>query len=166
MQWMQRQGLPTATPLAVWEQRSFGWLTRAILLTEAWQGQAVANLLTVLPAAAAEQLAAAVGMAVARLHQLGFRDRNLDARNLLARRTPDGAWMVAKIDSPRHFLRSPGPPADRAAAADWQRLLPQFPEPKHREVALMAAGVPERQRSRLLATAQQRAGTRRGGAAP
>jgi len=151
--WMQGHQIPSARPLAVWEQRQCGWLCRAMLLTAAWPGQPLATWLEKLTVAEARPLAAAVGSAVARLHTLGFRDRNLDARNLLAASGPHGDWLVAKIDSPRHFLRQPGPPADRAAAADWRRLLPQIQPPELRKVALASAAVPEWQQQWLLTAA-------------
>ena len=56
------------------------------------------------------------------LHEAGFRDRNLDLRNLLARRTSDGAWLVAKIDSPRRVLRRRGHRPDRLVLQDRARL--------------------------------------------
>jgi hypothetical protein len=123
---MQNQGIPTATPVAVVEIRRFGLLRRAILVTEAFAGASVASLLPGLAARQRDELGAAIGGFVAHLHRLGFRDRNLDVRNLLAQRTDDGRWLVVKIDSPRFVLRAPGRTDDSLAAADWARLLPQL----------------------------------------
>ena len=55
------------------------------------------------------------------LHRAGFRDRNLDLRNLIV----DGD-AVCNIDSPRHRVVAPGRCEDALARADWQRLLPQL----------------------------------------
>lgn len=70
-------------------------------------------------------VAAAIGELVGRLHHLGFRDRNLDLRNLLVQRTAEG-WQIAKIDSPRWRLVRPGARIDAATRADWLRLGPQL----------------------------------------
>lgn len=77
--------------------------------------------------AAAERIdaAVAIGRFVYRLHELGFRDRNLDLRNLLLLRTA-AAWQVTKIDSPRFVLRPPSRDEDALSRADWQRLAPQL----------------------------------------
>jgi hypothetical protein len=56
------------------------------------------------------------------MHQLGFRDRNMDLRNWLARRKEDGAWELAKIDSPRFQCLPAGAAEDALAEADWSRL--------------------------------------------
>ena len=65
--------------------------------------------------------ARAVGLFVRALHRAGFRDRNLDLRNLIV----DGD-RVTKIDSPRHRLVEPGDHDDALRRADWDRLLPQL----------------------------------------
>jgi hypothetical protein len=151
--WMLAHQIPTAAPLAVWEQRRLGWVERAILVTATWPGKPLAWWLDSLPIDAGIPLVTAVGAAIARLHRLGFRDRNLDARNLLVARNQAGGWDVVKIDSPRHFLCRPGNQFDRATEADWARLLPQIQAPELREAALLAAAMPDRQRQRLLAVA-------------
>ena len=123
--WMDQHGLPTAAPLGVLEWRHLGFLTRATLLTAEFAGEPASTLLPRLDPEARAELAAAIGALVGRLHTLGFRDGNLDLRNLLARRDDTG-WSIAKIDSPRHRLRPPGAAADRLTGADWSRLLPQL----------------------------------------
>ena len=124
--WLRAHGLPAPAPLWVGEQRACGFLRRAVLVTAAFDGEPCDALLPTLAPPDRSALARAIGTLVARLHTLGFRDRNLDLRNLLARRTDDGVWQVAKIDSPRHRLRRAGSTDDPAARADWARLLPQL----------------------------------------
>lgn len=125
LRWMQERGLPAAEPLAVYERRGCLLLRTAILVTRAFCGEPVERLLPQLDLPARAELARAIGEFVGRLHALGFRDRNLDLRNLLAARdVPGGAWRIAKIDSGRHVLgRRAG---DALARADWRRLLPQL----------------------------------------
>jgi hypothetical protein len=123
--WLHGAGFAAPAPVAVLERRWFGFLRRAVLITLAWPGERVDSLMEKLPPAGRCELAAAVLSLVAALHQRGFRDRNLDLRNLLARREV-GAWIVAKIDSPRWRLCPSGPAADRLAREDWDRLLPQL----------------------------------------
>jgi hypothetical protein len=64
---------------------------------------------------------------VLRLHRAGFRDRNLDLRNILARQGPDG-WELVKIDSPRHCIVQNSDPNDALAKSDWQRLTASLHE--------------------------------------
>lgn len=123
--WIRRHGLPAPEPILAGEARRCGFLVRAVLVTAAFAGEPVPAWLARLDPAERRALARAVGELVGRLHRLGFRDRNLDLRNLLARREVDGTWTVAKIDSPRHRLRAPGH-VDRLLRADWDRLLPQL----------------------------------------
>ncbi len=123
--WLRHNGLPAPAPILVGETRRCGFLVRAVLVTEAFDGESVDALLPRLDAADRSRLAAAIGDLIGRLHRLGFRDGNLDLRNLLARRVDADTWVVAKIDSPRHRLLAPGRD-DRWARADWDRLLPQL----------------------------------------
>ncbi len=102
-----------------------GLLARATLVTTAFDGTPADQLLAQLNPGERRELAQAIGRLVGRLHSLGFRDRNLDLRNLLVAR--DGAtFVVAKIDSPRFRLRAAGRTGDDLARADWARLLPQL----------------------------------------
>lgn len=137
--WMQQHGVPSAVPVGVVEVRRLGFVRRAILVTEAFAGGPADALLPALPPRDRETLGAAIGARVAQLHHLGFRDRNLDLRNLLARRNDDATWCVVKIDSPRFVLRRAGRPDDALAAADWARLLPQLEPFGLAEVARRAA---------------------------
>lgn len=124
--WMRQHELPAAEPVLAAESRRGGFLTRATLVTAAFAGEPVGDWLARIGPDERTALARAIGDLVGRLHRLGFRDRNLDLRNLLAQRDDGGAWTVAKIDSPRHRLCAPGREDDRLAAADWARLLPQL----------------------------------------
>jgi hypothetical protein len=125
LEWMARQDLPAPQALGVLEHRWLGHLRRAVLVTAEFRGTAVDALLPGLTPPDRLELARAIGALVARLHHLGFRDRNLDLRNLLGQRM-SGGWSIAKLDSPRHVLRAPGNELDALARADWARLLPQL----------------------------------------
>jgi hypothetical protein len=98
----------------------------AILVTVAWPGQSLDRLLPELPEARRQQLAKDLGHFVANLHRRGFRDRNLDLRNLLARERPDRSFELCKIDSGRFRIVAAGHSDDALARADWDRLLPQL----------------------------------------
>lgn len=125
MAWLRAHQVPTAAPIAVLETRRFGLLRRAILVTAAFPGTAADTLLPTLAPAEQVDLARAIGRLVGILHRLGFRDGNLDLRNLIVQRHDDG-WCVAKIDSPRFRLCRPGPTEDRWTRRDWARLSPQL----------------------------------------
>jgi len=132
LDWMRQHDLPAPQPVGVLEHRRFGLLRRAVLITEAFAGTAADVLMQQLSGAERGKLAAAIATLVAKLHRLGFRDRNLDLRNLIARAEPPGEsgesgdWLVGKIDSPRHRLRRPGRTDDALARADWARLMGQL----------------------------------------
>jgi hypothetical protein len=126
LDWMRAQEIPTADPVGVLENRAWGLLHRAVLITRTFPGTSVCLLLPDLPPPERRELGRAVGELVGRLHRAGFRDRNLDPRNLLARRTDTGNWCVVKIDSPRYVLRREGDTEDALTRADWARLLPQL----------------------------------------
>jgi hypothetical protein len=102
-------------------------IRRSALITAAWSGDSLALLLPTLAQSERDHLAKSLIDLVRAWHRLGYRDRNLDLRNLLARRRgPD--WHVAKLDSPRWCLAPSGTVNDRLATADWLRLLPQLRE--------------------------------------
>jgi Lipopolysaccharide kinase (Kdo/WaaP) family len=124
--WLRSHEFAAPQPVAVLESRRFGWLRRAVLVSEEWSGRRLDHLLPTLTAADGLLLARVVVRFVAQLHHAGFRDRNLDLRNLLARRDDGGGWLVAKLDSPRYALVRTAATGDRLARADWARLLPQF----------------------------------------
>lgn len=125
LEWLRTRVQAGPRPLAALVERRLGFVCRATLLTTAHGDGSAASLLPQLAPAERQQAGLAIVAFVRRMHELGFRDRNLDLRNLLLARTGDG-WQVAKIDSPRHVLRRPGPPDDALARADWARLLPQL----------------------------------------
>ena len=125
MAWLRAHELPTADPIAVLETRRFGLLRRAVLVSAAFPGTAADTLLATLAPAEQVDLARAIGRLVGSLHRRGFRDGNLDLRNLIVQRHTD-SWCVAKIDSPRYRLCRPGPGEDRWTRRDWARLSPQL----------------------------------------
>jgi hypothetical protein len=119
--WLAEHGFPAPAAFACFERRSAGLLARATLVTAAVPGEPADQLLAMVDEAQRQALGRRIGAFVHRLHALGFRDRNLDLRNLLV----DGD-QIAKIDSPRHVLVRPGAREDRLSRADWARLLPQL----------------------------------------
>ncbi|MFN6145588.1 MAG: lipopolysaccharide kinase InaA family protein [Planctomycetota bacterium] len=125
LQWLRRQGFHAPSPLFAGASRQWGFLARAILITDAWPGKAADIVLPNLETAERNALADAIRTLLRALHARGFRDRNFDLRNVLVHRADDG-WRVAKIDSPRHRLVRPGVRHDRLARADWQRLEAQL----------------------------------------
>jgi hypothetical protein len=105
----------------VFELRSLGLLRRAVLVTAAWPGNDLDRLVTELQPAELADLLRTLCDTVDAWHRAGFRDGNLDLRNLLATRTSAG-WLITKIDSPRFRVARPGLHDDRAARADRRRL--------------------------------------------
>lgn len=136
--WLRGHGFAAPRPLVAWACRSWGFVVRTTLVTEAHPGEAASELLPRLAPTARIAAAQAIGTFVQQLHALGFRDRNLDLRNLLLTCTND-RWVVAKIDSPRFRLRRAGPTDDDLTRADWQRLDPQLAALGLREAAHAAA---------------------------
>lgn len=124
-QWLAAHGFAAAEVRGWVEFRRFGLLCRAILATRTFPGRPLDEVLPLAEPRQRAAIAAEVGTFVARVHRLGFRDRNLDLRNLLLAEEGD-RLRLCKIDSPRHRLVRPGPPTDELAAADWARLLPQL----------------------------------------
>lgn len=130
LRWLNDHELPTVKPLACWESRRFGFVEHASILTATFDGEAADQVFANANEAKRKALATAIGAFVVTLHGKGFRDRNLDLRNLLIRQGTEQIH-IAKIDSPRFQLVRPqspgaGSPKDRLANADWQRLLPQL----------------------------------------
>jgi hypothetical protein len=125
--WLRRNGFEAPRPVAAGERRAMLLIRRCALITAAWSGDSLALLLPTLAQSERDHLAKSLIDLVRAWHRLGYRDRNLDLRNLLARRRgPD--WHVAKLDSPRWCLVPFGTVNDRLATADWLRLLPQLHE--------------------------------------
>ena len=135
--WLRANGFAATEPLACLEWRQFGFLAQATLLTAAYDGEAADCVLPESSTARQRQIAIAIGRLVGALHRLGFRDRNLDLRNLLVQQRDDNI-TIAKIDSPRFRLVRPGDHDDRLCKADWQRLLPQLAELQLAELAYEA----------------------------
>lgn len=121
MAWLRCHGFLAPRVPLVAELRRCGVLHAALLVTEAIPGVALDRALPGMPAAARAELLDALREFVRELHRQGFRDRNLDLRNLI--------WLpgsnppqFAKVDSPRFRLVAPGSGDDALARADWQRL--------------------------------------------
>lgn len=123
--WLRDHGFAAPEPLACFEWRQRGFLSRAALLTAAFDGTAADAILPTADPSQRREIAKAIGAFVVALHERGFRDRNLDLRNLLVHQG-NGQITIAKIDSPRFRLLPKGRRDDSLAAADWQRLLPQL----------------------------------------
>ncbi len=129
--WLAAEGFSCPRVLAWGEHRQRGFLRRALIVTEAWPGKRVDSYLQELPRAEGETLLYAVIDFVERLHRRGFRDRNLDLRNILARPCGDN-WELCKVDSPRFRLVKHTRLDDPLATADWQRLQTSCAEAGHR----------------------------------
>lgn len=123
--WLREHGFVAPEPLACFEWRRLGFLARATVLTAAFGGEAADQILPTADAKNRREIAAAIGAFVTAIHERGFRDRNLDLRNLLVQQQ-EGQITIAKIDSPRFRLVQPGRRDDALATADWNRLLPQL----------------------------------------
>ncbi len=126
MRWLRSHAFPAAEPLLVWELRRYGLLHRALLVTARVAGEPLDRLLPRLPPAECADLLGSLRAWLDRLHAAGFRDRNLDLRNLIAERIPAAGepaprWRITKIDSPRWRLRGSSTD-DRLARQDRQRL--------------------------------------------
>ncbi len=121
LQWLIAHGFPGPRPLALLEARGLAFLRRAVLVTEAWDGLRLDHLLPQLAPRQRDACLRELSRFVHRLHAAGFRDRNLDLRNVLGRTAGDG-FVLAKIDSPRYRLASPGVQVDRWVQADRMRL--------------------------------------------
>lgn len=123
--WLRQNGFEAPRPVAAGERRALLLIRRGALITEAWNGDRLSELLPALDHADRDALATALIALVRAWHRLGYRDRNLDVRNLLARRRGTD-WLIAKLDSPRWCLVPTCAVNDRLATADWSRLLPQL----------------------------------------
>ena len=125
LSWLRSRGF-AGPKVAYWEEiRILGFLRRAILVTAAFPGQPLDAVLAVANTSDRAAIGSALGRFVARLHHCGFRDGNLDLRNLLLH-DDRSILTVAKIDSPKFRVVRRGPSDDRLTRADWARLLPQL----------------------------------------
>ncbi|MFY9343738.1 MAG: lipopolysaccharide kinase InaA family protein [Planctomycetota bacterium] len=136
--WLRDHDFAAPSPVAALVWRRCGFVRRAALVTTAFPGAPASEVLPAATAAERIRVAEAIGTLVGRLHALGFRDRNLDLRNLLVDAAADGP-RIAKIDSPRFVLRARGNADDALARADWERLGPQLAAFGVLEVARAAA---------------------------
>ncbi len=119
--WLAAHRFVAPEAYACFERRQLGFVARAVVVTSPLPGLPADRLLASLPDAGRREVAQRIGRLVHRLHALGFRDRNLDLRNLLVQ-----GDTIAKIDSPRHVLVPPGDREDRLRREDWSRLTPQL----------------------------------------
>ncbi|MBL8753755.1 MAG: hypothetical protein JNK15_10685, partial [Planctomycetes bacterium] len=81
--WLQDHGFAGPTPLVALVWRRLGFVVRATLVTTAWPGTQADLVLAASAAPERNAVAESIGTLVGTLHALGFRDRNLDLRNLL-----------------------------------------------------------------------------------
>jgi hypothetical protein len=140
LEWFGQHNFPAPAFVGFAEVRRLGWLRRAVLVTQKFPGRDLASLLPTTPPPDRDAIGTCIGTFVRRMHHLGFRDRNLDLRNLLLA-DDRSSLAIAKIDSPRHRLVPPGAANDRLARADWTRLLPQLDAFGIAATALRAAGL-------------------------
>lgn len=126
LEWLARHALQPALALACFEWRRFGFVERATLVTREAPGIAADRALQTATPDARRALLAAIDEFVARLHEHGFFDGNLDLRNLIVRDAEHGP-VLAKIDSPRFRIARPtSRTARRLQSRDRARLAPQL----------------------------------------
>lgn len=94
-------GLQAPEPLLVAEWRSGPLLRRALIVTGAAPGRPLDELWPDLTPSERDGIRRQLGRAVEALHAAGYRDRNLDPRNLIVE-SRDGTTRITKIDSPRY----------------------------------------------------------------
>ena len=95
--WLRSKGFEAPEPLACLEHRIAGALRRAVLVTATQPGERIDHLLTDLVPTELDALLTHLEQHVEAMHAAGFRHRNLDLRNLLARRESN-AWVIATLD--------------------------------------------------------------------
>lgn len=122
LRWLADAGFAGPRALGYAEARCLGFLRCAVLATEAWPSRALPEVWPTLDAGPRAGLLAAVWRFVDALHAHGFVDRNLDPRNLLVAVEGDGAFRIAKIDSPRYRILPRGRRLTRLVAEDRARL--------------------------------------------
>ena len=130
--WLAENGFEAPRVRAVVESRVLGigvggtlldgFLVRGVLVTDAWPGVPLSTLLPELDPNGQVAVLESLREFVSRLHASGFRDGNLDLRNILAREHDGTGWRFAKIDSPRFRLVRGRSQDDALASRDWQRL--------------------------------------------
>jgi hypothetical protein len=122
--WLAGRGLQRELRVAMAERRTFGFLREAVLVTAEFVGEPLDHWLSRAAAADRERILEALWDWVARVHETGHRDRNLDARNVLVRVDGDRVEF-AKIDSPESFRVRDGTRMDRWRREDLRRLKEQ-----------------------------------------
>ncbi|MDA0932864.1 MAG: hypothetical protein O3C51_05340 [Planctomycetota bacterium] len=123
LRWLGARGFAVAAPLALAEARVGPFLRRAVLVTRDFGGPDLRSWLAASDGPERTEVLEALASFITALHSAGFHDRNLDPRNLLARREADGTLVITKIDSPRFVLAPPGSRrARRLEAEDMARL--------------------------------------------
>lgn len=132
--WLRCHGFHAPEAVAVAEARKLGVLHAAVVLTRAVAGAPLTTVLPRLDPAARDALLGHLKHFVSALHEAGFRDRNLDLRNILVQGSADAPWFT-KIDSPRYRVRAAHRAGDRLARADWRRL--------HASLAELGLGWPQ-----------------------
>ena len=120
--WLSTHGFAGPRPLAVFEARQLGFLVTAVLVTQAWPGRDLSELLPDLSARECERCVAELWHFLEQLHGAGFRDGNFHLRNVLARPLDSGSFEFAKIDSPKFHLVAAGLRSDRRALCDRAQL--------------------------------------------
>lgn len=117
--WLLARGFAAPQPLVVAERRGFSGLRVAVLATETVAGERLDRWLPTVDGGRQKDVLRALARWIDELHGAGYRDRNLDLRNilLLAGDPP----RFAKVDSPRFVItRSKRP--DALSRADVARL--------------------------------------------
>lgn len=117
--WLLAHGFAAARPLVLAEQRGFSGLRIAVVATETVTGERLDRWLATVDDGRRRDVLRALAAWIEELHGAGFRDRNLDLRNLIL--LPGDRPRFAKLDSPRFVIaRSKGP--DALSRADVGRL--------------------------------------------
>ena len=117
--WLLARGFAAARPLLLAEQRGFSGVRVAVVATETVVGERLDQWLPVVDESRRRDVLRALAAWVEELHGAGFRDRNLDLRNLIL--LPGDRRRFAKVDSPRFVItKSKGP--DALSRADVARL--------------------------------------------
>lgn len=118
-QWLLAHGFAAARPLVLAEQRGFSGVRVAVVATETVAGDRLDRWLPTADESRRREVLRALAAWVEEVHAAGFRDRNLDLRNLIL--LPGEPPRFAKVDSPRFVIaRSKGP--DALSRADVARL--------------------------------------------
>lgn len=118
-QWLLAHGFAAARPLLLAEQRGLSGLRVAVLATETVVGERLDHWLPTLDGARQRDVLRALARWLDELHGAGYRDGNLDLRNLLL--LAGDPPRFAKVDSPRFVVTgSKGP--DALSRADVTRL--------------------------------------------